>query len=339
MKWLLHLVATLMLGVLLAALAVGALWWDVQRFAHAPLPLTETLCLQVERGATLNTLLGKLQAPLKLGFLDTLRWRALARLDANASRIRAGEYALEPGMTPTRLWQVLASGQGVQHRVTLIEGMTLEQVRDVLMQHPVLLADGFGLSGNELMQKLGTPDWPSEGAFLPETYVFSRGDSDLDVLRHAHEAMQQTLNKLWAQRDAELPLKSPQEALILASIVEKETGVAGERAKIAGLFMNRLRKGMKLQTDPTVIYGVGVAFDGNLRRRDLERDTPWNTYTRFGLPPTPIALPSKAALQAVMHPEATTALYFVADGHGGHVFSNNLDEHNRAVRRYISGRN
>lgn len=339
MKWLRHLAATLALGVLLAALAVGALWWDVQRFAHASLPLTETLCLQVERGATLNTLLNKLQAPLKLSYLDTLRWRALARLDGNASRMRAGEYALELGMTPTRLWQVLALGQSLQHRVTLIEGMTLEQVRDVLVQHPVLLADGFALSSKELMQAIGALGMPAEGAFLPETYVFTRGDSDMDVLRRAHEAMQQTLNQLWAQRDPGLPLQSPQEALILASIVEKETGVASERAKIAGLFMNRLRKGMKLQTDPTVIYGVGAAFDGNLRRRDLERDTPWNTYTRFGLPPTPIALPSKAALQAVMHPEATTALYFVADGRGGHVFSNSLDEHNRAVRRYISGKN
>jgi UPF0755 protein len=283
--------------------------------------------------------LDELQASLKLTWWDMLRLRVLARLDANASRIRAGEYALEPGATPTTLWQLLANGRGVQHHVTLIEGMTLEQVRDALVQHPLLLADGFALSSKELMQDIGASSVPAEGAFLPETYVFTRGDSDLDVLRRAHEAMQQILNKLWAQRDAELPLKSPQEALILASIVEKETGVASERAKIAGLFMNRLRKGMKLQTDPTVIYGVGAAFDGNLRRRDLERDTPWNTYTRLGLPPTPIALPSKAALQAVMHPEATTALYFVADGHGGHVFSNTLDEHNHAVRRYISGKN
>lgn len=328
--------------LLLAVLAGGALWGvhrDVQRYAASILPLSEPLCISLERGARLGDVLDDLAPTLAWSELDRWRWRILARLDGNAGRLRAGEYRLDPGMTPSGLLRMLASGQGIQHRVTLVEGMTLEDVRDKLAQHPALVQDGFALRADALMRALGDPGGIAEGNFMPETYVFSRGDSDLDVLQRAHEAMQETLAQLWAERDPGLPLQTPQQALILASIVEKETGVAAERAKIAGVFMNRLRKGMKLQTDPTVIYGLGAAFDGDLRRRDLERDTPWNTYTRTGLPPTPIALPSKEALRAVMHPSITTALYFVADGRGGHVFSETLDAHNRAVRRYISGQN
>jgi len=327
--------------VVLLALAVWGVRVDVQRYAARALPLSEPLCITLERGARLNDVLDDLAVPLgwssSWSDLDRLRWRVLARMDANAGRLRAGEYRLEPGMTPTGLLHMLASGQGIQHKVTLVEGMTLEHVRDVLAQHPALVQEGFALPAQGLMDALGDKSAIAEGFFMPETYVFSRGDTDLSVLKRAHDAMRDTLAKLWAERDPELPLQNPQQALILASIVEKETGIAAERAKIAGVFVNRLRKGMKLQTDPTVIYGLGVAFDGNIRRRDLERDTPWNTYTRTGLPPTPIALPSKAALQAVLHPEKTTALYFVADGRGGHVFSDTLDGHNRAVRRYISG--
>jgi UPF0755 protein len=332
--------ATLILAVLLG-LAVWGVREDVQRYAATALPLSEPLCITMERGTRLGDVLDDLAVPLALSDsrfdLDRLRWRVLARMDANAGRLRAGEYRLEPGLTPTGLLHMLASGQGIQHKVTLVEGMTLEQVRDELAQHPALAQEGFALRAQDLMEALGDKSAIAEGFFMPETYVFSRGDTDLNVLKRAHEAMQQTLAQLWAERDPELPLQNPQQALILASIVEKETGIAAERGKIAGVFINRLRKGMKLQTDPTVIYGLGHAFDGNLRRRDLERDTPWNTYTRIGLPPTPIALPSKAALQAVLHPEKTTALYFVADGRGGHVFSDTLDAHNRAVRRYISG--
>jgi len=330
----------LMLAVLFG-LAVWAVREDVQRYAASPMPLTEPLCINLERGARLNNVLDDLEPALAWSDswfgLDRLRWRVLARMDANAGRLRAGEYRLSPGVTPAGLLHMLASGQGIQHKVTLVEGMTLEQVRDVLARHPVMEQQGFALPAQDLMAALGGKTAIAEGYFMPETYVFARGDTDLSVLKRAHEAMQQTLAKLWAERDPGLPLETPQQALILASIVEKETGMAAERAKIAGVFVNRLRKGMKLQTDPTVIYGLGHAFDGNIRRRDLERDTPWNTYTRTGLPPTPIALPSKAALEAVMHPEKTTALYFVADGRGGHVFSETLDAHNRAVRRYISG--
>ena len=326
-----------LLIALLAGLALWGVRMDVLRYAATALPLSEPLCITLERGERLNAVLDELTQPLALSDLDRLRWRVLARLDANAGRLRAGEYRLEPGVTPSGLLQMLASGQGLLHKVTLVEGMTLEQVRDILAQHPALVQEGFALRADALMAALGDKDAQAEGFFMPETYVFSRGDTDVSVLKRAHEAMQQSLAKLWSERDPDLPLQNPQQALILASIVEKETGIAAERAKIAGVFVNRLRKGMKLQTDPTVIYGLGHMFDGNLRRRDLERDTPWNTYTRTGLPPTAIALPSKAALAAVMHPEKTTALYFVADGRGGHVFSDTLDAHNRAVRRYISG--
>ncbi|MEW5837858.1 MAG: endolytic transglycosylase MltG [Pseudomonadota bacterium] len=323
----------------LAGLAVWAVHNDVQRFAQTPVPLAEPVCIELARGARLHELLDDLAAPLALSDWDRWRWRVLARLDANAGRLRAGEYLLQPGITPQGLLALLASGQGIQHKVTLVEGMTLEQARDVLAQHPALAQDGFAWSSRELMAALGEKDVAAEGRFMPETYVFSRGDTDISILKRAHQAMRQTLQELWEAREPGLPLQSPQEALILASIVEKETALASERAKIAGVFLNRLRKGMKLQTDPTVIYGLGAAFDGDLRRRDLERDTPWNTYTRSGLPPTPIALPSRAALQAALHPEKTDALYFVADGKGGHVFSSTLDAHNRAVRRYISGKN
>lgn len=343
--------ARLSLAALLLAILMGLAAWgvrvDVQRYAASALPLSEPLCVTVERGTRLGDVLDDLTPVLTWSALDRWRWRILARMDGNAGRLRAGEYRLEPGITPSALLRLLASGQGIQHKVTLVEGMTLEQVRDELAEHPALVQDGFALRADELMRALGDVvgdadaqiKGQAEGQFMPETYIFSRGDTDLSVLKRAHEAMQQTLAQLWAERDPDLPLQTPQQALILASIVEKETGIAAERAKIAGVFINRLRKGMKLQTDPTVIYGMGHAFDGNLRRRDLERDTPWNTYTRSGLPPSAIALPSKQALWAVMHPEKTTALYFVADGHGGHVFSDSLDAHNRAVRRYISGKN
>ncbi|OYY73751.1 MAG: hypothetical protein B7Y40_07805 [Gammaproteobacteria bacterium 28-57-27] len=335
--------ARLSLAALLLAVLMGLAVWgvrvDVQRYAASVLPLSEPFCVTLERGARLGDVLDDLAPVLTWSELDRWRWRVLARMDGNAGRLRAGEYRLEAGITPSALLRLLSSGQGIQHKVTLVEGMTLEQVRDELAEHPALVQEGFALPAQDLMAALGDKDAQAEGHFMPETYVFTRGDTDLSVLKRAHEAMQQTLAQLWAERDAELPLQTPQQALILASIVEKESGIAAERAKIAGVFINRLRKGMKLQTDPTVIYGLGHTFDGNLRRRDLERDTPWNTYTRSGLPPTAIALPSQDALRAVLHPEKTTALYFVADGRGGHVFSDSLDAHNRAVRRYISGKN
>jgi len=337
MRFLSTALSLMVAGVLSALLLVSGVAADLLRFAHAPMGHQRTVCFEVEKGTNLGAMLHKLEYELGLNLLDPIRLRVLARLTGTASRLRAGEYRIEPGQTPAGLLKQLAEGRVILYRVTLVEGMTLEQARDVLAQHPAVLPDGFGLSASELMAALGDPGRMAEGFFLPETYAFPRGTSDIEILRMAHQAMMDELDKLWPGREPELPLKSPEQAVILASIVEKETGKASERPRIAGVFVNRLRKGMRLQTDPTVIYGLGPAFDGNLRRRDLAADTPWNTYTRAGLPPTPIALPSRAALHAALHPEATRALYFVADGTGGHTFSETLDAHHRAVRRYIAG--
>ena len=252
-------------------------------------------------------------------------------LDAH---IKAGEFALKPGTNPEQLLDQLDRGQVVQHELTLIEGETFKEMMgrvaaDEFLQHT--LAD-TGAAG--VMEALGHPDENPEGRFLPETYAFPRGTSDVDFLRRAYAAMQTFVTQAWAERADGLPLKTPYEAQILASIVEKETGVAAERAQIAGVFIRRLRKGMKLQTDPTVIYGMGDSYKGDIRFRDLRTDTAYNTYTRFGLPPTPIAMPGKDAILAVLHPADGKALYFVSRGDGSHYFSSTLAEHNRAVDRY-----
>ncbi|MEW6765532.1 MAG: endolytic transglycosylase MltG [Pseudomonadota bacterium] len=330
------LLAIVLAGVLAVLLASTWVAGDLLRFAHAPMKHGEAICFEVERGSTFGALLRRLEYDLGLGPFGPLRMQALARLTGTAARLRAGEYRIEPGQTPSDWLAMLAQGRAILYRVTLVEGMTLEQARDVLVMHPALRPEGFALSGNELMAVIGQPGKVAEGFFLPETYTFPRGTSDIEILRMANQALRRELALLWEHRAPDLPLESPEQAVVLASIVEKETGKASERPRIAGVFVNRLRKGMRLQTDPTVIYGLGPAFDGNLSRRDLEADTPWNTYTRVGLPPTPIALPSRDALAAALHPEATDALYFVADGTGGHTFSSTLEGHNRAVRRYIT---
>ncbi len=228
----------------------------------------------------------------------------------------------------------IVAGRVIQYPLTIVEGWTFRQLRQALAAHPQLTQTLAGLSDAEIMARLGRPGAHPEGWFLPDTYHFPKGFTDEAFLRRALTAMEQRLTQVWERRAPDTPLNDPYQALVLASIIEKETGVAAERAEIAGVFARRLRLGMRLQTDPTVIYGLGEAFDGNLRRRDLEADTPYNTYTRPGLPPTPIALPGLAALEAAAQPAAGDALYFVADGQGGHVFSRTLEEHHRAVRRY-----
>jgi UPF0755 protein len=232
----------------------------------------------------------------------------------------------------------MAAGEVIQHKFTIVEGWNFKQLRLALAQQEKLQPTLAGLSDVEIMKKLGMADQAAEGQFLPETYVYLKGQADLDVLRRAHTAMQQQLDGLWSQRDSGLPLESPYQALILASIVEKETGRAEERPQIAGVFMRRLKLGMRLQTDPSVIYGLGDNYDGNIHRRDLDTDTPYNTYTRSGLPPTPIALPGKAALAAVMHPAPGNSLYFVARGDGTHQFSDTLEAHNTAVGKFQLGK-
>jgi UPF0755 protein len=256
------------------------------------------------------------------------------RLSGQARRIRAGSYEIEAGTTPRSLLAKLVQGDEQMERVRFIEGWTLRELRAQLARAPHLKTTTAGLSAEQLMVALGAPGVVPEGRFFPDTYVYSRGVSDLTVLKRAHRAMERHLAEAWAARAPDLPLKSPQELLTLASIVEKETGRAADRGQIAGVFVNRLRIGMPLQTDPTVIYGLGEAFDGNLRKRDLQTDTPWNTYTRMGLPPTPIAMPGLASLRAAVRPEPTQALYFVARGDGTSAFSRTLAEHNAMVNRY-----
>lgn len=332
--------AVALVGVLLVlAVAAVALWgWQrYQGFQSAPLPgLHAGQVVQVKQGDSFRAVLARLRAQgISTG--TDLEWQLLARqLDA-AGKLKVGEYALDPGITPRTLLQNMRAGRIIQYRFTIVEGWNFRQLRAALDAATPLLHQTRQLDDAALMAAIGHAGQHPEGRFLPETYLYVRGDSDLDVLTRAYEAMARALAAAWAERAADLPLTTPDQALILASIVEKETGIAEERAQIAGVFIRRLRLGMKLQTDPTVIYGIGSAYDGNIRRRDLATDTPYNTYTRSGLTPTPIAMPGRDALQAALHPAPGDALYFVAlgDGSGRHVFSATLAQHTAAVRQYL----
>jgi len=327
--------------VVLLALVVGvALYFyrDYRRFAEAPLPLTQTIAIDVPLGTPVSGVVRILdQRGIAAG--NPWYWRVLARELHVAGRLHAGEYALAAGLTPTSLLQKMAAGDVVQHHFTIVEGWTFRQLRAALAQDDGLQQALASIDDAEIMRRLQAGGAPPEGWFLPETYSYVKGMSDFDILRRAHEAMTKLLEDSWAAHSADFVLESPYQVLTLASIVEKETARVEERPLIAGVFLHRLRLGMRLQTDPTVIYGLGARYDGNLHRRDLDADTPYNTYTRDGLPPTPIALPGKAAIEAVMHPDPTDALYFVARGDGTHEFSATLDAHNRAVERYQLHRN
>jgi UPF0755 protein len=319
--------------VLLGGAAAWAAWAQYQRFLQTPLDLPQEGYLYVlAPGSHGADIVAELSA---VGFTQSgWKWRLLMRLEPQV--YRAGEYRLDHGLKPRELLAKFAGGWVVQHRVTLVEGWTFRQVVAGLGAQPLLeqrLDPLDPAQWPELLSDLGVDE--PEGWFLPETYLFVRGDSDLDILARAHLAMQETLALAWASRDEGLPLETPYELLILASIIEKETGVEDERAQIAGVFTRRLRKGMRLQTDPTVIYGLGSSFDGDLRRRDLEADTPYNTYTRRGLPPTPIAMPGRASILAAAHPAPGDALFFVANGNGGHTFSATLEEHQAAVNKLL----
>ncbi len=256
------------------------------------------------------------------------------RLSGQSRRIQAGSYELQAGLTPRSLLAKLVNGEQALRQVTLVEGWTFAQVREALARAPELKPASQGLTASDLMASLGRPGLAAEGRFFPDTYRYAKGSADHEVLAAALSAMDRQLEQAWQARDATLVLRSPDELLILASMVEKETGLAADRGMIARVFHNRLRQGMPLQSDPTVIYGLGEAFDGDLRRRDLRRDTAWNTYTRAGLPVTPIAMPGRAALMAAAQPASGSALYFVARGDGASVFSDTLEAHNRAVNRF-----
>lgn len=327
--------------VVLLALAIAAValwgWQRYQTFQSAPLAgLQAGQVAQVRQGDSFRGVLARLRAQGIDAGTD-LEWQVLARqLDA-AGKLKVGEYTLEPGTTPRTLLQNMRAGRIVQYRLTIVEGWNFRQLRAALNAATPLLHETTQLDDAALMAAIGHAGEHPEGRFLPETYVYQRGDSDLDVLKRAHAAMQDALDEAWESRAPDLPINTPYELLTMASIIEKETALASERPQIAGVFMRRLKIGMRLQTDPTVIYGIGAAYDGNIRRRDLTTDTPYNTYTRAGLTPTPIAMPSRDALMAAAQPAAGDALYFVAvgDGSGAHVFSPSLDQHNAAVARYL----
>ncbi|MBB6064528.1 UPF0755 protein [Pseudoxanthomonas broegbernensis] len=321
-------------SLLAAAVAAAWMWNRYQHFVDAPaFGADAAASVRIERGDGFATVLRKLrQAGADTG--HDLEWRLLAqRMDA-AGKLKVGEYALEPGMSPRTLLQRMRDGRVIHYRITLVEGWNIRQVRAALAAADPLEHRASGMDDAELMAALGQPGQHPEGRFLPETYLYQRGDSDLDVLRRAHAAMERALAAAWESRAPDTPLKSAEEALVLASIVEKETGQAHERAQIAGVFSRRLGLGMLLQTDPTVIYGMGGAYDGNIRKRDLTTDTPYNTYTRAGLPPTPIAMPGRDALRAAVNPAPGRTLYFVSRNDGSHVFSATYAEHNAAVNCY-----
>jgi UPF0755 protein len=258
----------------------------------------------------------------------------LARATGKSSRIKAGSYELKPNTTPRGLLTQLVRGEFAQESVTIIEGWTFRQMRQALAGAKSLKHDTASLSDQELMAKISPQYNSPEGMFFPDTYLFAKGASDLTIYKQAHQMMLDRLNSAWSRRDPSVPYTSPYQALIMASIVEKETGQKNERGLIAAVFVNRLKAGMLLQTDPTVIYGMGEKFDGNIRKKDLEKDTPYNTYVRAGLPPTPIALPGMQSLTAALAPAKSDALYFVSRGDGTSHFSGNLTDHNRAVNRY-----
>ncbi len=332
------LAAGLLLTLLALLVVLALLYSRYQRFQEQPLDVpAEGLLYEFRSGTSLSRLAHELADK---GVIEQPRLLILLgrQMDV-AHRLQAGEYRLRSDMTPSDMLSTLAEGDIEQYSLTVIEGQTFRELLAAVNTSDVIVGTLETDDAAAIMSRLGHPGDHPEGRFLPDTYHFPRGTTDVEFLQRAHDAMQEQLTLAWENRDEDLPLDSPYEALVLASIVEKETGRADERPRIAGVFMQRLRKGMRLQTDPTVIYGMGEDFDGNIRRRDLRTDTPYNTYTRDGLPPTPIALPGVAAIEAVMHPEENSYLYFVAtgDGEGSHYFSRTLKEHNMAVKKYQLG--
>lgn len=318
--------------IVLAATCAGGLWW----WSGQPLALrTSPLDFNIPAGSSLR---GAITQMREAGLdVEPTLLVMLARFNRADTGIKAGSYSVASGVTPTGLLDKLIRGKFTQGELTLVEGWNWRQWRARMDANPDLRHDTRGLGEGEIIARLGLDLDSLEGWLYPDTYLFDKHSSDLDLIARAHRAMQKRLAQAWAERAAGLPYRSPAEALVMASIVEKETGRAADRHLVAAVFVNRLRRGMMLQTDPTVIYGLGENFDGNLKKRDLQADTPYNTYTRFGLPPTPIAMPGLASLRAAMAPAASDVYYFVARGDGSSEFSRTLDDHNRAVNKFQRG--
>ncbi|MBX8533686.1 endolytic transglycosylase MltG [Pseudomonas cichorii] len=320
------------IAVVLAGLTLGFAWWKQREALNQPLNVTQEQLLDVPAGSSPSLVLNRLEND---GVIKDAFWlRVYWRFNLAEQPLHSGEYRMTPGMDVQALFGVWKRKEVVQYSLTLVEGWNFRQVRAALAKQPKLEQTLAGLSDKDLMGKLGHPDVFPEGRFFPDTYRYVRGMSDADLLKQAYNRLQDVLEEEWSKRAADLPYKDPYEALIMASLVEKETGVPRERGEIAGVFVRRLGLGMMLQTDPTVIYGMGERYNGKLTRANLKEATPYNTYVISGLPPTPIALAGREAINAALNPVSGTSLYFVAKGDGSHVFSDDLDAHNAAVREY-----
>lgn len=322
--------------ITLSILGVLALTAALVYYAVAPLKLQpNSQEIIIQPNSSLRSIANQL---VQQGVLnEPWRFIILAKLLHKEQYLQPGSYTLNKNINPYHLLLSLNHGKTTQGSVTFIEGRTFAQMRDKLEKNDAVKYTVGTMSEAEILSLMGSTYRTAEGLFFPDTFYFDRGTTDIVLLKRSYEAMQAKLAKAWAAREANLPYKDSYQALIMASIIEKETGKASERPMIAGVFINRLRIGMRLQTDPSVIYGIGLRYDGNIRKKDLLADTPYNTYTRTGLPPTPIAMPGLASIEAALHPANTKALYFVGKGDGSHAFSNNLDEHNRAVAKYQLG--
>jgi UPF0755 protein len=332
------LAVVLLVAVVVAAGVAATLWQQYQRFADAALVIDEGgLVVPVERGDSFRAVLARLRAA-GIEQAPDVYWQALAWQMDVMRRIHVGEYALEPGITPRQLLAKMGSGRVIQYRFTIVEGWNFRELRQALARSESLQPTIGDLDDAQVMAALGREGVHPEGRFLPETYLYTRGTTDVEVLGRAMRAMDRALEEVWAGRADGLAVDTAEQALILASLIEKETGQAGERREIAGVFTRRMKIGMRLQTDPSVIYGMGELYQGRIGRAGLDTDTPYNTYTRAGLPPTPIAMPGRAALEAAVDPAEGDTMYFVSRGDGSHQFSRTLAEHNRAVARYILGR-
>ena len=320
------------MGLILAGLALGWSAWKINSVLEQPLHVTQERLLDVPNGTNPNRMFYSME---REGLLDDAVWlRLYWRFNMAGTPLKTGEYRLAPGMTVEDLFDAWRRADVVQYNLTLVEGWTFRQVRSAIAKHEKLKHTLDGLSDSEVMDQLGHTGVFPEGRFFPDTYRFVRGMSDAELLQQAYMRLDDVLAKEWAERTTDLPYRDPYQALIMASLVEKETGIPQERGQIAGVFVRRLRLGMMLQTDPTVIYGMGERYNGRITRADLREPTPYNTYTMTGLPPTPIAMVGREAIHAALNPSDGTSLYFVARGDGSHVFSDDLDDHNSAVREF-----